>query len=139
MGRIKYRFFNWVVAMMVMLNGCMQAENGLSNKEAFSEMPTSAESTERITENLKYEYETRELYAKRNENQIFGMIYIPRNAGEKLPTVIFSHGFGGSYRVGAQYAEALAEKGYAVYCFDFCGGSAGSKSDGSTLEMSVFT
>ena len=26
-----------------------------------------------------------------------------------------------------------------VYCFDFCGGSPGSRSDGSTLEMSVFT
>lgn len=26
-----------------------------------------------------------------------------------------------------------------VYCFDFCGGSTGSRSDGSTLEMSIFT
>ena len=67
------------------------------------------------------------------------MIYVPENAGEKLPAVIFSHGFGGNYRVGAQYAEILAENGYAVYCFDFCGGSPGSRSDGSTLEMSVFT
>lgn len=41
--------------------------------------------------------------------------------------------------MGTQYAEALAEHGYAVYCFDFCGGSSGSRSDGSTLEMSVFT
>lgn len=41
--------------------------------------------------------------------------------------------------MGTQYAEALAEHGYVVYCFDFCGGSSGSRSDGSTLEMSVFT
>ena len=37
------------------------------------------------------------------------------------------------------YAKALAKKGYAVYCFDFCGGSPGSRSSGSTLEMSIFT
>ena len=30
-----------------------------------------------------------------------------------------------TYQVGAQYAEAFAQKGYAVYCFDFCGGSPG--------------
>ena len=41
--------------------------------------------------------------------------------------------------MGTQYAEALAEHGYVVYCFDFCGGRSGSRSDGSTLEMSVFT
>ena len=41
--------------------------------------------------------------------------------------------------MGAGYAEALAQKGYVVYCFDFCGGSTGSRSDGSTLEMSLFT
>lgn len=67
------------------------------------------------------------------------MIYIPQGTEEKMPAVIFSHGFGGNHSVGTQYAEALAEQGYAVYCFDFCGGSSGSRSDGSTLEMSVFT
>lgn len=56
-----------------------------------------------------------------------------------MPTVIFSHGFGGNYQVGTQYAEAFAGRGYVVYCFDFCGGSPESRSDGSTLEMSIFT
>ena len=67
------------------------------------------------------------------------MIYIPQGTEEKMPAVIFSHGFGGNHSVGTQYAEALAEHGYVVYCFDFCGGSSGCRSDGSTLEMSVFT
>ena len=66
-------------------------------------------------------------------------MYIPQGAGDKMPAVIFSHGFGGTHAVGSTYAEALAEKGYVVYCFDFCGGSPGSRSDGSTLEMSLFT
>lgn len=86
-----------------------------------------------------YEYETQELYAQRDGMQIYGVITIPQNAGEKMPAVIFSHGFGGTHAVGTQYAHALAQKGYVVYCFDFCGGSPGSRSDGSTLEMSLFT
>ena len=69
----------------------------------------------------------------------FSYFDISQNAGEQMPAVIFSHGFGGNYQVGTQYAEALAEKGYVVYCFDFCGGSPESRSDGSTLEMSIFT
>ena len=91
------------------------------------------------TEDLTYEYAIEELYANRDGNQIYGAVYIPQNAGAQMPAVIFSHGFGGNYQVGTQYAEALAEKGYVVYCFDFCGGSPGSRSDGSTLEMSIFT
>lgn len=84
-------------------------------------------------------YETQELYAKRDENQIYGLLYTPKDAGKEMPAVIFSHGFGGNHQVGAQYAEALAREGYVVYCFDFCGGSPGSRSDGSALDMSIFT
>lgn len=86
-----------------------------------------------------YEYETEELYAEREDHQIYGVIYIPQDAGDKMPAVIFSHGYGGNHQVGASYAESLAEQGYVVYCFGFCGGSPGSRSDGSTLEMSLFT
>ncbi len=85
-----------------------------------------------------YEYKTQEWYVQRDGNRIYGVLYLPQNAQDKLPAVIFSHGFGGNYQVGAQYAQALAERGYVVYCFDFCGGSPGSRSDGSTLEMSIF-
>lgn len=92
-----------------------------------------------LSEETAYGYETRELYAKRDGNRIYGLLYVPQNAGKKMPAVIFSHGFGGNYQVGMQYAEAFAEKGYVVYCFDFCGGSPDSKSDGTTLEMSIFT
>ena len=95
------------------------------------QQPASPEAT--------YSYRTQELYAQRGENRIYGVVYIPQGAGDKMPAVIFSHGFGGTHAVGSTYAEALAEKGYVVYCFDFCGGSPGSRSDGSTLEMSLFT
>ncbi len=86
-----------------------------------------------------YPYQTEPLYAYRDGKRIFGEITIPQGAGEKMPAVIFSHGFGGTHAAGTQYAQALARRGYVVYCFDFCGGSPSSQSDGSTLEMSLFT
>lgn len=88
-----------------------------------------------------YTYKTRTLTARRGKKKIFGKIFIPVSGRvkKKFPTVIFSHGFGGNYEVGEPYAKALAQKGYAVYCFDFCGGSPYSRSSGSTLDMSIFT
>ncbi|MDO5377995.1 MAG: alpha/beta fold hydrolase [Clostridia bacterium] len=71
--------------------------------------------------------------------RIYGLLYLPRERREPLPAVIFSHGFGGSHDVGDPYARALAGMGYAVYCFDFRGGSPGSMSDGSVLDMSIMT
>ncbi|MDO4333420.1 MAG: alpha/beta fold hydrolase [Eubacteriales bacterium] len=112
--------------------------SGAAEEEAEAAAASERESMQ-MYETLTYEYEMKELYARRDGKQIYGLLYIPQDAGEKMPAVIFSHGFGGNHQVGAQYAEALAQKGYVVYCFDFCGGSPGSRSDGSTLEMSVFT
>lgn len=40
-----------------------------------------------------YEYETQELYAKRDDNQIYGVVYIPQDAGGQLPAVIYAHGY----------------------------------------------
>lgn len=131
--------FCMTALFMVLLSGCAQENLDTSPAETFSNNPAIEEESEQTTETSKYEYETQELYAKRDENQIYGLIYVPKDAGEKMPAVIFSHGFGGNYQVGTQYAEALVQKGYVVYCFDFCGGSPGSRSDGSTLEMSIFT
>lgn len=122
----------------VLMCGCAQGDHTSSPAETFSNNPSIEESSQTM-KTSKYEYETKELYTKRDENQIYGLIYVPKNAGEKMPAVIFSHGFGGNYQVGTQYAEALVQKGYVVYCFDFCGGSPGSRSDGSTLDMSIFT
>lgn len=127
----------------ILLSGCAGKATVISRTDnpQIVEAPQSEETevTKSNNENIDYEYITEELYVDKNGNQIYGVIYIPQEAGEQMPTVIFSHGYGGNYQVGAQYAEALAAKGYVVYCFDFCGGSPGSRSDGSTLEMSIFT
>ena len=92
------------------------------------------------TKTKDYKYKSFTLKVKRGKNTIYGKIFLPKTKKKKkYPTVIYSHGFGGSYEYGLDYAKALAKKGYAVYCFDFCGGSPDSRSSGSTLDMSIFT
>lgn len=86
-----------------------------------------------------FEYEIRELSAQRDGNHIYGVAYVPLDAGEQMSAVIYAHGYGVTHRNGIQYAERLAAHGYVVYCFDFCGGGNDSRSDGSPLEMSIFT
>ena len=118
--------------------GCAQA----ASQTAFADaaVPSEPETAmTQVSDQPIYEFDMQELYAEREDNRIYGIIYIPRNAGEVMPAGIYSHGFGGSYRSGQQYAEAMAARGYVVYCFDFCGGSPGSRSDGSQYEMSIFT
>lgn len=84
-------------------------------------------------------YSVEELFVTLDGQRIYGLLYLPQEWQEPLPAVIFSHGFGGSHDVGDPYARALAGMGYAVYCFDFRGGSPGSRSDGSVLDMSIMT
>ena len=86
-----------------------------------------------------YEVETEEVSAENQGDQIYGLLYRPVGIEGPRPTVIYAHGFCSSYRNGAPYAQALAAQGYLVYCFDFRGGSESSRSEGSNLEMSVFT
>ena len=67
---------------------------------------------------------------------IRGVEYLP--AGERLPAIIMSHGFGGCQAEMSDWAERLAEMGLAVYTYDFCGGGRGI-SDGDTADMTVLT
>lgn len=63
-----------------------------------------------------------------------------RPEGDHLPIAIVSHGFMANRNSVREYTQLLADKGYAAYCFDFCGGCLrGGKSDGKTTEMSVLT
>lgn len=72
--------------------------------------------------------------------KIYGVAYIPNGAkGQRYPTVIFSHGFSSSHRFHSRYGIAFAKAGIACYTFDFCGGSAMSKSEGKMEDMSVVT
>ena len=135
MKKIFFPVFACLVLLLSVLYGYHMRNTDL-NISTKTSVAVQKENRKDHTE--EYRYHTEELYASKDNQQIYGIIYIP-DKEEKMPAVIFSHGFGGNYEVGAQYAEAFAQKGYVVYCFDFCGGSPGSRSDGSTLDMSIFT
>lgn len=87
----------------------------------------------------KQAYHTETVWAKRGKNRIYGQVYVPDGVGYHRPTVILSHSFGLTYKSMNAYCAMLAKNGYVAYCFDFCGGSKKSKSDGKTTDMTVFT
>lgn len=82
-----------------------------------------------------------ELWVEHDGKRIFGKLYLPeeRQEGVRLPAVICSHFFGGTYRTSGVWARLMARAGFAAYAFDFCGGSPKSRSTGSTLECSIAT
>ena len=80
-----------------------------------------------------------EVWSERDGNRIFGMMYYNSASSKKRPAVILSHSSSLTHEAMSGYALAIAKMGYAAYCFDFCGGSDKSKSDGKTDEMTVFT
>lgn len=86
-----------------------------------------------------YEVETEEITVDSENGSIYAVLYRPFGKKGSLPTVVFSHGYGDTNRGGRQYAQALAEQGYLVCCFDFRGGGPDSKSEGSNLDMTIFT
>lgn len=80
-----------------------------------------------MSERPHFEYSTKEIIIQSNGHELYGIAYIPKADNGTSPLVIYSHGLGGSYRSGLQYAEALAARGIAAYTFDFYGGSSGSR------------
>lgn len=134
------------IGLLLTASGCTQSNERSEPEETVSTLsPVENEVSEiqeegmMLPDTINYDYEIQELCTERDGRRIYGVIYIPKTAQEKMPTVIFSHGYGGSYQGSERYAQALAEKGYVSYRFDFSGGSSYSHSDGSTLEMSLFT
>lgn len=53
--------------------------------------------------------------------------------------VIMSHAFLMNQRIMKKYAVELAEQGYVVFTYDFCGGAIFGKSDGKFSDMTIDT
>lgn len=87
-----------------------------------------------------YKVSARSLSVRTGDHTLCGELLLPQGISGKLPTVIVSHGLNSS-GLNAQrlVGRSLAMSGFAVYCFDFYGGSRRSKSVGEMWEMSVFT
>ena len=93
------------------------------------------------TENKEIRPQTRkeELVITKSDNKtIRGLIFRPDNDGV-FPAVIFSHGFGATYKDLMHYGDDFADAGIVCIFFDFCGGSLNSSSDGDMLKMSLET
>ncbi|MGN0280810.1 MAG: alpha/beta hydrolase family protein [Prevotella sp.] len=80
-----------------------------------------------------------ELWSERDGKRIFGIMFRKSDSTEKVPAVVLSHSSSLTHKAMLDYARSIASEGYAAYCFDFCGGSSSSKSDGSTDDMTIFT
>lgn len=138
LGFAGYNIFRYPAALRKLSNRSLDEAQTEELKEETQKQEATDQGLQ-AADNRMFEYEVQELYAHRDDRRIYGVVYIPQEAGEQMPAVIYAHGYGVTHQNGIQYAEKLAENGYAVYCFDFCGGGNGSKSDGSPLEMSIFT
>ena len=124
------------------LCACMACSADVESEAMTNENQASLLQTVRsaaVDHGSTYSYQTEEIWCQRDGNRIYGVAYVPQGISEQLPLVVYSHGFGGSHSGGEAYARSLAEHGYMVYCFDFCGGSDSSRSDGATTAMSIRT
>lgn len=109
-----------------------------SSQDSGSGQAQAMEGDEAAVQQMEYEYEVREMDCTIGSQNIYGVAYIPETDGT-VPLVIFAHELGSTHHSGTEYAEELAARGVAVYTFDFRGGSTASRSDGSTVGMSVMT
>ena len=110
-------------------------DNGITTPENTE----NEETTDSIQTEAEMVVDSVEVWSERDGNRIFGMMYYNSTASEKQPAVILSHSSSLTHEAMKGYASAIAKMGFAAYCFDFCGGSDKSKSDGKTDEMTVFT
>lgn len=84
-------------------------------------------------------FETIEKTYVSDGNTIFGLACIPKEGSAKKPAVIMSHGFGGNHTGFYGLMSTLAKEGFVCYAIDFAGGGRGSRSEGDTRKMSIFT
>ncbi len=96
---------------------------------------------DRLCEALKpgNSWEEREIFVEGVAHPIWCKLYIPSDRGDvRLPLIILSHGMDDSYASCEPYALDLVTKGFACCCLEFYGGG-GTKTGGSTREMSIMT
>ena len=118
-----------VSASMLCLTSC--SDDDEANDDNLSE--------EIVEEGGAVKSDSIELFSLRDGKKIYGVMYRNMASAKKVPAVILSHSSSLTHEAMSGYALHIAEMGYAAYCFDFCGGSKDSKSDGDTDEMTVFT
>ena len=125
---------------VIVLMGFIAASMGVaacsSDDDNGSTPPENGEETvDSVQTGTDLVVDSAEVWSERDGNRIFGMMYYNSASSKKQPAVILSHSSSLTHEAMSGYALAIAKMGYAAYCFDFCGGSDKSKSDGKTDEM----
>ena len=87
---------------------------------------------------MKTDYQVHDLWCGEAGKRIYGRLYLPCGV-EKPRLAIYAHEIGCTHSRARPYAEHLAAEGVALYAPDFRGGGDHSRSEGSTLDMSVMT
>ena len=124
------------IAAVMCFAACSSDDN---NGSMPPENTENEETTDSVQVGTELVVDSAEVWSERDGNRIFGMMYYNSASSKKQPAVILSHSSSLTHEAMSGYALAIANMGYAAYCFDFCGGSDKSKSDGKTDEMTVFT
>ena len=136
------RIFQVIMAVLGLCSATACSSDTDENVQSLEQQPSNFVASARsagIDHGATYSYQTEEVWCQRGDNRIYGVAYVPEGIQGRMPIVIYSHGFGGSHSGGATYAQALAARGYMAYCFDFCGATNSSRSDGATTNMSIRT
>lgn len=135
------RIFTLIVCLLlaVLFAGCSQrTDTSSQNDESLTETVSQKGTGDKTVQTG--DYTTQEIKCPNGDYQIYGIAYIPNDGKEKHPLIIFSHELGNSHTSGVDYAQRLSQIGYAVYVFDFYGGTVGSNpTGGKNTEMSVMT
>ncbi len=76
-------------------------------------------------------------FLREDGRRIQGRLYLPDYLTDRLPLVIFSHGFGSNFRELMHHGEGFAQAGICCLFFDFCGGGLESLSGGTMEEMTI--
>ena len=84
-------------------------------------------------------YTSTELHIDNQVEDLYGELYLPETADEKVPLVILTHGFGGTCAGGERYATRFADMGIATYCYDLRFASPNSRSNNDTTKLSPLT
>ena len=121
------------MAVTMGLTACSSDDNEVTTP------PENTEDADSTQTEVEWVVDSVELWSQRDANKIYGIMYYNPVTSKKQPAVILSHSSSLTHEAMKGYAAAIAKMGYAAYCFDFCGGSDKSKSDGATDDMTVFT
>lgn len=54
-----------------------------------------------VSDEAIYAFETQEVWTERDGQRIYGVLYVPQGTGDRMPVLLCSHGFGGTWHVCA--------------------------------------